>query len=872
MPVPHFIPPGYRFRPPWYARPQFCVPLGIAAVLFIGFAVYVSILASDLKSQAATFDLSKLEQMESASLILDRKDKIFGQIYVENRETVPYDQLPRDLINAVVAVEDAKFYQHRGYDVLGIIRAALKNVTAGHVRQGGSTITQQLARNSFALKEKTFRRKLLEIFLARRIEENFSKQKIMELYLNRIYFGGGLYGAEAAARGYFGKSAREMSLAECATLAGLIKSPNRLSPWTDRAASSEARNYVLDRMRDLDFISREQCASARAEKIVTGSRQNAQGQTYAVDYIRQQVIAAVGWDRAMNEGFRIHTTIDVDLQTIAEDSLRSNLERVEQHPDYKHQTYADYAANFRKAKANGTMSDQPAPEYLQGAVIGLDNETGDILVLVGGRDFEHNQYDRALQAKRPAGTAMLPLVYATAFEKGMFPGSLVEDSPLDNRAVMIGGTTGILGEWGPESAENRYEGSITARQALAKSKNGATIRIGMDAGLDAMLHLCSGAGIRSPLRPYPATFLGSSEITHAELALAYTIFPNGGWRPNTPHILERIEEKDGTVVWDAKRERTRKVVIKPETAYEVHSCLVDALESGTGKGARTQFGLKKVPAAGKTGTAYDFTDALFTGYDSNFTCAVWMGFDKPQKIYRGAFGRELALPVWVDIMNAAAKSYPPREIKQPANLKQIEICSRSGLLATDNCYDNVKTANGDTVQRRTTHMEIATPTQMPTDSCNVHGESRARLVRDLPSGDLPRAELAVDLSEVTPVIVKSPTLLADKDPYNSLKPTLKPEPEPKAEKEAAENAKIDINANESRVTSTKPERVSEPRVDSINQTPDSAAPIRKAIPIEPQEEKPGEVRRAIPVKPLDQVNEEETLLKSATPSPSDLDD
>src|SRR6184192_2344349 len=204
MPVTHLIPPGHRFRPPWYAPPQFCVPLGIAAVLFIGFAVYVSILASDLKSQAATFDLSKLEQMESASLILDRNDKIFGQIYVENRETVLYDQLPRELVNAVVAVEDAKFYQHGGYDFFGIIRAALKNFTAGHVRQGGSTITQQLARNSFALTQKTFRRKLLEIFLARRIEENFGKQKIMELYLNRIYFGGGLYGAEAAARGYFG--------------------------------------------------------------------------------------------------------------------------------------------------------------------------------------------------------------------------------------------------------------------------------------------------------------------------------------------------------------------------------------------------------------------------------------------------------------------------------------------------------------------------------------------------------------------------------------------------------------------------------------------------------------------------------------------
>src|SRR5437660_970848 len=397
-----------------------------------------------------------------------------------------------------------------------------------------------------------------------------------------------MYGAEAAARGYFGKSAREMTLAECATLAGLIKSPNRLSPWSDRANSRETRDFALDRIGDLGFISRKQCAAARAQQIVVGSRQNAQGQTYAVDYIRQQVIAAVGWDRAINEGYRIHTTIDVNVQRMAEDSLKTHLQEVEHHPDYNHQTYADYAARFRKAKANGTMSEQPAPEYLQGAIIGLDNATGDILALVGGRDFEHNQYDRALQARRPAGTAMLPFVYAAAFEKGMYPGSLVEDSPLDNRAVMIGGTTGILGEWGPENAENRYEGAMTARQALANSKNGASVRIGMDAGVDAVLQLCVAAGIHSPLRPYPATFLGSSEVTLAELALAYTIFPNGGWRPNVSHILERIEEKDGTLVWDAKRESIRKLVIKPESAYEVHSCLADALESGTAKAAFTQ--------------------------------------------------------------------------------------------------------------------------------------------------------------------------------------------------------------------------------------------------------------------------------------------
>jgi 1A family penicillin-binding protein len=842
-------------------------------VLVLFLTVFASSILFDLKSQANTFDLNQLEQMESASVILDRNGKIFGQIYVENRETVPYEKLPPDLVNAVVAVEDAKFYEHHGYDSLGIIRAALKNLTAGHVRQGGSTITQQLARNSFSLKERTYRRKLLEILLAKRIEDHFSKQKIMELYLNRIYFGGGLYGAEAAARGYFGKLAREMTLAECATLAGLIKSPNRLSPWNDRGNSRETRDFALDRMRDLGFISREQCAAARAQQIVVGSRQNAQGQTYAVDYIRQQVIAAVGWDRAINEGYRIHTTIDVNVQRMAEDSLKTHLQEVEQHPDYSHQTYADYVAGFRKAKASGTTSEQPAPEYLQGAVIGLDNATGDILALVGGRDFEHNQYDRALQARRPVGTAMLPFVYAAAFERGMYPGSVVEDSPLDNRAVMIGGTTGILGEWGPENADNRYEGRMTARQALVKSKNGATVRVGMDAGIDAVLQLSSSAGIRSPLRPYPATFLGSSEVTLAELGLGYTIFPNGGWRSSTPHILERIEEKDGTLVWDGKQQSIRKIVIKPETAYEVHSCLVDALQSGTGKAAYTQFGLKKFPAAGKTGTAYDFTDALFAGYDSNFTCAVWVGFDKPQKIYRGAFGRELALPIWVDIMNAAAESYPPLEVKQPSSLQQVEICSRSGLLATDKCYDAVKTSNGDTVQKRTTYMEIATPAKAPTELCNIHGEPRARLAREFGSSDLPRAELAVNLTEVTPVVIKSPTLIAEIDPYNSVKPALKQEPLPQQPVETTQIQKTDSATSGSEVKSTSNVTNANPR--GSGSAPEirkaiPVAPIQKAIPVQPQEGQPAEIRRAIPVKPLDGEDEQRTLLRSAAQSPGDI--
>ena len=843
MPVDYFTPTEFsRDERAWYARPWFYLPTGLLlALLLLSLLIFLPT-AFSLRQQAQSLDLSHLEQMESASVIVDRHNQIFGQIYVENRETIPYDQLPQNLINAIIATEDNKFYQHHGYDLLGIARAALKNAVAGHVRQGASTVTQQLARNSFELKGKTFRRKLLEMFVARRIEDNFSKQKIMELYLNRIYFGGGLYGAEAAARGYFDKHAREMTLAECATLTGLVKSPNKLSPWADRDASREARNFVLTRMEELGFINQEQMRSAQAEGMTIGNKQNARGQNYAIDYIRQQVIAAVGWDRAMSDGFRIHTTIDAKLQNVAEKSLRAQLDAAEQTPGYKHQTYAEYAQILKEARAeksSGEKTKAPgAPEYLQGAVIALDNETGGILALVGGRDFEHNEYNRALQARRPPGTAMLPFVYAAAFEKGLYPGSMVEDSALDNRTVMIGGTTGILGEWGPENADNHYEGAITARAALARSKNGAAVRIGTTAGLDSVSKLAHAAGVESKLRPYPATFLGSSEITLAELALAYTVFPNEGWRPAAAHILDRIEDKKGQIVWRAEQSKSAQPVVKPAVAFEVTSCLTDALTNGTGQLAYQKYGLKNFPAAGKTGTAYDFTDALFAGYDSRITCAVWAGFDKPQKIYRGAFGSVIALPVWTDVMNASTAQYPPQPFVAPSSVHKVEICSKSGLLATDKCYDNVPSANGDTVRRRTSYVEWADDDQMPKDACDVHTDSvRTQLVKKFDESQWPRAALAVDTKEVNAVAMQGATLLAEDDPYNAVGSTYK--------------------------SATVAQGGAAPF--------DPDKPVRKAIPVAPTSGGEIEVRKAEPVRPIDETGRE-PLLQNAPPAPLDFND
>ena len=332
---------------------------------------------------------------------------------------------------------------------------------------------------------------------------------------------------------------------------------------------------------------------------------------------------------------------------------------------------------------------------MQGAVIALDNQTGGILVLVGGRDFEHNQYDRALQAKRPAGTAMKPFVYAAAFENGLFPGSLVEDSALDNRAVMIGGTTGILGEWGPETADNRYEGPMTARQALAKSKNGATVRIGMTVGVEPVIQLCHAAGIRSQLRPYPRD-ISRQQRNHAGGARA-RLHDFSQWRLAAERAAySRSDRRKGRHSRLASRGRparsrkssNRRSPTKCIPAWSMRSNRARA------RPRDEKFGLKKFPAAGKTGTAYDFTDALFAGYDNAITCAVWAGFDKPQKIYRGAFGSEIALPVWVDVMNAsierlsaAGNSAARRECKRS------RFARESGLLATDKCYDDVKSAS-----------------------------------------------------------------------------------------------------------------------------------------------------------------------------------
>lgn len=765
-----------RYKPPFYRRTWFLVVFTLLAAMAVIGTVVLAIERDKWRKKAAAFDYKKLEDMESASIIFDRNGQVLGRIFIQNRDQVAADQLSPWLYKAVVAAEDARYYQHTGVDYYGIVRAMVRNYQAGRTRQGASTLTQQLARNSFPIElpseDRSYKRKLLEIFVAQEIEHRFSKPKILELYLNRVFFGDGFYGAEAAARGYFGKHAKDLNLSEAATLCGLLKSPNKLSPWRNRKACMDTRNLVLGKMLELQQISKEEYDSTLAQDLVVKNRRSIHQESYAMDLVAQQVIAQYGRDAAISDGYRIYTTIDGDLQRKAEKALREELDVVERHEGFDHQLYGKYDLDFRahqRMAANEVEGNVlPPPAYLQGAVVVLDNSTGGILTLVGGRDFAHSSYNRALSAHRPAGTAFKPLVYAAAFETGkMGPGTILQDAVIDNRQVMIGGVTGILGEWGPERVDNKYEGSISARDALVKSKNAATVRLGMSTGLDKLMPLAKAAGIDSPLRPFPATYLGSSEVTLMEMTLANTIFPNGGTRPDKAFIIQKIEDQGGNVVFQAKTNKVR--VIKDTTAFEIHSCLADVLERGTADKTFTELGLKKFPLGGKTGTAYNFTDAWFLGYSSAVTCGVWAGFDKPSTIYRGAFSNEIALPVWAEVMKSTFATYRPKEIVQPKGIIKVELCSASGQLATDKCFETIENKEtGEKIQRRTTFFEICTEEQAPKIGCEVHnGGLNQSFVKAVPNGEWPRAALAVDVSAVQVVTMKQPTVIGF-DPYNSI--------------------------------------------------------------------------------------------------------
>jgi membrane peptidoglycan carboxypeptidase len=819
-------------KKPFFLRWWFYVPLlllMVAGVVAWGVYIYVS---AQFEKRAEEFDLSQMSHMESASIILDRKGNEMGKIFIQNRHPVPLANVNPMMVKAVIAAEDNKFYRHKGVDYMGVIRAALANYRRGRISQGASTVTQQVARNSFELRERTYKRKILEMFLAERIEKNFSKDEIMELYLNRVYFGSGFYGVEAAARGYFGRSAKDLDVGQCAMLAGLLKNPNGLSPWNNKQGATNTRNVVLRKMREEGFINRQTYELEVAAPLIVMKRTNPFKVSYAIDYIRQQAIAALGYDRAMNGGFKIRTTLDQELQKSAEAAMRETISKIEQRPGYDHVTFEAFrkiAKPIEDEINRGNMSiKMPEPKYLQGAVMALENSTGGVLAMVGGRDFKHSEYNRATMARRPAGTAFVPFVFAAAYEKGIFPGDIVEDACMDNRYVMIGGNAGILGEWGVERADNEYDGPIPTRAALALGKNAATVRLGLRTGLDQVIKVAKESGISSPLRNYTNTFLGSSEATLEELTLAYTVFPNSGYHPKEPYIIEKITDAAGETIYSEKSETVR--AISPEAAWQVHVGLEEALRLGTGSAAFANYGLKDMPAAGKTGTAYNFTDTYFFGYNSSVTCGVWVGFDRPTRIYRGAFGKDLALPIWSKVMNTAAERFPTVAIPRPDTLKPVEICRVSGLLATPRCATQ-SVHTGEALP--CTYTEYATEAQTPQVRCDIHGGGIRNYAKVYEQEEWPRPTSAVDLATIRPVAVMTPSLLGLNDVYNSVRPAT-------------------VRFDEVEVKKAIPvEQETEGRAPAPDDTAPVAAPADQPVAAASAPAAEPEVRKAEAVTPLD---------------------
>jgi 1A family penicillin-binding protein len=574
---------------------------------------------------------------DQASVVVDREGAEIAKLFVTRRVVVPVDSMPEHLLNAFVAIEDRRFWDHGGVDWRRVIGALASNVKAGGIEEGSSTITMQLARNVFPeqlpANQRTITRKLGEARVAREIEDRYSKREIMELYLNQIYFGEGAYGIEAAAEEYFGKSASQLSLAESAILAALPRAPSRLNPRADEEAALEGRALVLRRMAEQGLITQEEFDEAsEAELVLREGRVDAEEEApYFVEAVRRQLEDALG-TAIYTQGYTIHTTLDLDIQRAAEEELEQALRGIEsgRYGGFPHSSYATVHGDTTRDRTEGT-------QYLQGALVVMEAQTGDVLALIGGRDFDDSQFNRATQAKRQPGSAFKPFVYTAALSAGYPASHRLLDRPLryvlDNNRV-----------WEPRNYDGAFRGAVTMRQALTQSRNVPTVRLANEVGLSRVLGTAEQFGLgRMPSNP--SVVLGTAEVTPLELTAAYGAFATLGSRPD-PRFVTQVTDANGSVVWSQQPSARR--VIDPGVAFIATTMMQDVVNRGTGTGVRGA-GFSGA-AAGKTGTTQDAADVWFVGYTPRLVGTVWIGFDRRQRILRGATGGEIAAPIWGRIM------------------------------------------------------------------------------------------------------------------------------------------------------------------------------------------------------------------------------
>ncbi|MFL6514695.1 MAG: transglycosylase domain-containing protein [Chthoniobacterales bacterium] len=681
------------FRYGWKLTALILVVGGVLAVLFF------------YASWAATFDMKKVGQMPERNTVFDVDGKIYSRLAGSNRLRVSLDEVSPLFIDALLAREDTRFYQHPGVDWHGIVRALVRDVMTGSAKEGASSITQQLARNSLPLGGRTLHRKLLEAMVALRIEGKFTKQQILELYINRIYFGSGCYGVETASQAYFGKNASKLNLSEAALLAGLIRSPNRFSPLRNPEGAAAQRNAVLNRMVELKKITAAQADQARLARVNPHPKKLLQVQeNYAMDAVQRDLNVILTQDQIDDGGLYIYTTLDPSIQNAAQQALETQLTKVEHQSNFHHPLKASY-----HPPEQGEDNSMP---YLEGAVVAIDNASGGIRALVGGRDYSQSKFNRALApANRQVGSAFKPFVYTLAFSNGLLPGAAISDGPIQP------GEIDGAGGWSPGNSDGTFGGIQPVSYGLIHSRNTMSVRVGQFAGLDAVQQIANTLNLSDNVPHGAAIYIGSFETNLRSLTAAYSVFPNAGVRKQS-YIIERIDDQDHQPIYRAAH--IAAPTLDPGACWMTSELMEQVLTRGTAAAA-SSLGFR-LPAAGKTGTTNDYKDAWFLGYTSNLTCGVWVGFDQPVTIVPHGYGAALALPVWTQVMNKAAQRYPPQPLQATMPLQRAMVCSISNHLATTGC------------QNAGTAYEIDLPVErVPTAACEIHGGNQmfANQLQDL---------------------------------------------------------------------------------------------------------------------------------------------
>jgi penicillin-binding protein 1A len=640
--------------------------------------------------------MARVGDMAQATAVYDHEDALAFTISRERRIDAPLAEMSPHLIKAVLAIEDQRFYEHRGLDVVRIAAATLANVRQLRAAQGGSTITQQLARQSFLTPAKTVRRKLQELILAGRLERQFTKDRILEMYLNKVYFGDGLYGVEAASRGYFGKSASELSVAEAALLAGLVQSPSAYAPTASPDRAVGRRDVVLRAMRETGAIDREAFDAARVEPLVLSDTLRA-GEPYGQyfkEQVRRELVDRFGLERVYADGLRVFSTIDLDVQKAADSAVAEGLMAL----DARRQALAGRRARTGPAPVE--------PDPLQAALIALDPETGHVRAMVGGRDFRESPFNRAIQARRQPGSAFKPFVFAAALEAGFTPATIIT-----NLSQTIPTPDG---DWTPEDEQSTAE-ELSLRTALRISSNRAAVRLLQEVGIPRTVRYAQAMGV-GHVPQVPSLALGSGEVTLDALTAAYAAFANGGHVPR-PLFIRRVEDRDGTVIYEADAVLT--TVVSEVTAYQMASMLADVVDGGTGAGVR-RYGFT-LPAAGKTGTTNDFRDSWFIGFTPRLVAGVWVGFDQPRTIVPGGFASQVAVPVWATFMKHATRGHRRGWLSRPKGVSAVDVCRLSGRLPTEGCtHAEVLLDSGAVARQSMVYTEYFAEGTEPTSVCVLH--------------------------------------------------------------------------------------------------------------------------------------------------------